>query len=378
MLLAILSALEAAAGVHAVSRMVATAGGAPLASAAAPAPGTIAAIVPTLDEERRVGRALAALAACGAEVGEILVVDGGSSDRTRDVVDAAARLDPRVRLLAAPRSPPGWNGKAWNLQVGLHATSAPWIATVDADVRVGPALLGDAVARAQTDGLTALSVATRQELPDAATALLHPALLATLVYRAGLPNVATGDPAKVQANGQVMVARRSALLASAAFHAARASRCEDVTTARVLAAAGGRVGFYEGDAVVRMHESWRECAVGWPRSLTLRDGFVPPARLALALGELLFAQALPLPTLILLLALGERVPFGRAATAVAVALTLTRIGVLAGTRRAYVRPPFAYWLSPLADLPAVALLIRSALRRRHVWRGRLLVTESAG
>ena len=102
---------------------------------------------------------------------------------------------------------------------------------------------------------------------------------------------------------------------------------------------------------------------------------MPPARLALALAELLFAQALPLPTLIALLVLGERVPFARAATAVAFALVAMRLGVLAGTRRAYVRAPLAYWLSPLADLPAVALLIASALRRRHVWRGRMLVAE---
>jgi dolichol-phosphate mannosyltransferase len=125
-----------------------------------------------------------------------------------------------------------------------------------------------------------------------------------------------------------------------------------------------------------MHDSWRDCAANWPRSLTLRDWFVPPARLALALAELLLAQALPLPTLIVLLALGERVPFGRAATALAFALVMMRLGVLAGTRRAFVRPPLAYWLSPLADLPAVALLVASALRRTHVWRGRTLVAEN--
>jgi dolichol-phosphate mannosyltransferase len=108
----------------------------------------------------------------------------------------------------------------------------------------------------------------------------------------------------------------------------------------------------------------------------LRDRFIGPARLALALAELLFAQALPLPTLIVLLALGERVPFARIAVAVCVALVMMRFGVLAGTRRAYVRPSFAYWLSPLADLPAVTLLIASALRRTHVWRGRVLVADT--
>jgi dolichol-phosphate mannosyltransferase len=377
MLLFFAALLEALAGARAAWRMLATAGGVALAPAPPQPPGTLAAIVPVLDEEARVGASLAALACCGPELVEILVVDGGSADGTRGVVAAAAARDRRVRFIAAPPVPPGWNGKAWNLEVGLQATRTPWIATVDADVRAGPTVLGDAVARAQRDGLVALSVATRQELAGAGAALLHPALLTTLVYRAGLPNVATGDPARVLANGQLFVARRDALAGADVFRAARASRCEDVTVARVLASAGGRVGFYEGDAVVRMHASWRDCAANWPRSLTLRDAFVSPARLGLALTELLLAQALPLPTLLVLVALGGRVPYGPAATALALALVAMRIGVLAGTRRAYVRPPPSYWLSPLADLPAVALLVRSALRRRHVWRGRVLARENA-
>jgi dolichol-phosphate mannosyltransferase len=367
--------LEALAGIRAAFRMLATSGGAPLTTAPAPAQGSVAVIMPVLNEEARVAASLGALARCGSEVAEIIVVDGGSTDATQGVVADAAVRDVRVRFLDASPTPSGWNGKAWNLETGLRATTAPWLATVDADVRVGPALLGDAVARAEADGLAALSVATRQELPDTISALLHPAFLTTLVYRAGLPNVATSDPARVQANGQVFVGRRDALVRSDVFRAARASRCEDVTIARVLASNGEHVGFFEGDAVVRMHDSWRDCATNWPRSLTLRDRFVAPGRLALALADLFFAQALPLPTLIVLLALGDRVPFARVATGIAFALVLMRLGVLAGTRRAYVRPSFAYWLSPLADLAAVALLIRSALQRSHVWRGRVLVAE---
>jgi dolichol-phosphate mannosyltransferase len=378
--------LEVVAGVRALLRMLASAGGAPLrnASPASPDPASaepVAAIVPVLNEAARAGATLAALSACGPELAEIVVVDGGSTDGTRAVVDAAARGDRRVRFVDASPVAAGWNGKAWNLETGVRATSAPWVATIDADVRIGATVLADAVVRARADGLAALSVATRQELAGGASALLHPAFLTTLVYRAGLPNVATRDPARVQANGQVFVARRDVLVRTGALRAARASRCEDVTVARVLAAAGERVGFYEGDAVVRMYDSWRECAANWPRSLTLRDTFVSPARLALALAELLFAQALPLPTLIALVLLRDRLPSlvgdsaARAATAAAFALVAMRIGVLAGTRRAYVRPSPLYWLSPLADLPAVALLIASALRRKHVWRGRALVAE---
>lgn len=378
MVLVVLLALEVVAVLRAVGRMIATAGGAALGpSAAASAAGSLAVILPVYNEEARVGAALAAVSASGPALGEIAVVDGGSTDGTATVVAAAARRDPRIRLVAAGPPPAGWNGKAWNLERGLAATGAPWVATIDADVRIGPGTLDAAVARAERDDLVALSVATRQDLADTASAILHPALLTTLVYRAGLPNVATGDPRRVTANGQVFVARRTALMATGAFREARASRCEDVTAARVLAAAGGRIGFYEGDAVVRMYDSWRDCAANWPRSLTLRDRFVGPARFWTALAELALAQALPLPTLVLLLALGSAAPLRSITIPIAFALVMVRLGVLAGTHRAYVRPPLAYWLSPLADVVAVGLLARSALRRRHVWRGRTLVEESA-
>ena len=50
-----------------------------------------------------------------------------------------------------------------------------------------------------------------------------------------------------------------------------------------------------------------------------------------------------------------------------------RFGVLFGTMRAYRRRPWTYWFSQLCDLPVAVQLARSALRRRHIWRGRVLV-----
>jgi hypothetical protein len=80
-----------------------------------------------------------------------------------------------------------------------------------------------------------------------------------------------------------------------------------------------------------------------------------------------------LALLCLLVLIGHATPQRALAFDVNAVLLLMRIGVLAGTRRAYRNPQWSYWLSLFADLPVAAALITSALRRRHTWRGRALV-----
>jgi dolichol-phosphate mannosyltransferase len=179
----------------------------------------------------------------------------------------------------------------------------------------------------------------------------------------------------VQASGQCFLATRTLLCAHGAFANVRASRCEDVTLARSLVAAGTPVGFYEaGDLVsVQMYADARETWRNWPRSLTLRDRFAPFGGWA-GLTEVALVQAAPLP-----LVLGLALAHGTAALTFAVAamLVCVRAGVLCGAARAYVQRSWCYWLSPLADVPVTVALFASALRRRHTWRGReLLLAET--
>jgi dolichol-phosphate mannosyltransferase len=339
----------------------------------APPNGAITIIVPVLDEAERIAPCMRGLLLAGPEVGEILVVDGGSHDGTPARVAELAAGDPRVRVLDASPVAGGWNGKAWGLDVGLRASDARarWIAGVDADVRPAAGLFAALVAHAERRHVEVLSVATRQELAGPLMAIVHPAMLATLIYRFGIPGAETTRVAEVQASGQCFLASRAVLLACGAFGNVRDSRCEDVTLARALAAAGTAVGFYEaGDLVrARMYGSAAETWHNWPRSLTLRDRFAPLGGW-FGLTEVLLVQALPLP-----LAAGLALAHATSSLtfAVAFALVLVRAGVLFGAARAYVARPWTYWLSPLADVPVALALFASAVRRRHVWRGRELV-----
>lgn len=372
----VLTTIQIVLASRVLARLIRTANGVQIREAPAMpvACGRISVLVPVLDEEARLEPCLAGLTAQGDEVAEILVIDGGSADGTRDVVRRFAERDLRVRLIEADAAPDGVNGKAWQLQSGLECSSPAscWILTIDADVRPAPPLARSMLAHAAQQGIPALSVATQQDLSGAAEAVIHPALLTTLVYRLGIPGSATCDVSKIQANGQCFLVRKGALLSVGGFTAVSDSVCEDVTLARALAATGHSVGFYEaGDLVsVEMYGSAGEAWSGWSRSLPMRDRFTAQSSLV-GLAEVLLVQALPLPRWLAAHRTGARFNLALQLNA---ALLMMRLGVLAGTSRAYRNRPATYWLSPVMDMPVALRLIASATRRQHVWRGRTLTT----
>jgi len=333
----------------------------------------VSVIVPVLNERERLLPCLEGLISQGAEVAEIVVVDGGSDDGTQQLVCAYAQRDPRVRLVDASPIPLTWNGKAWGLQVGLCAASpeSDWFLTVDADVRPSTLLTIALLGQAKRARLSALSVAILQEIEGIGEGLVHPSLLTTLVYRFGMPGKIIPRVSEVQANGQCFLFRRDALEACGGFDGTCHSVCEDITIARTLVAAGYPIGFYEaGDLVsVRMYANWRDIWRNWTRSLPMHDRFSGINTLFGWL-EVALVQGLPLPLMLFLLTARIRHSWLMMLNSILLAM---RIGVLFGTARAYQRRPWSYWLSPLCDLPVAVKLARSAVQRRHVWRGRVLI-----
>jgi glycosyltransferase involved in cell wall biosynthesis len=83
----------------------------------------LTAIVPTLNEERNIAACLATLGFAD----EILVVDSGSTDRTREIAAAV----PRVRVLEHE-----YLGNGPQCNWAMERASHPWVLIVDADERV--------------------------------------------------------------------------------------------------------------------------------------------------------------------------------------------------------------------------------------------------
>jgi len=316
---------------------------------------TVSVVIPARNEALRIGPALAALAA-DPQVDEVVVVDDQSSDATADVAGAAGAM-----VVAGHPLPAGWVGKPWALQQGAEAATGTWLVTVDADVEPRPGFVAALVAALEREGLDHLSAGGRFVCATPGSRLLHPAMLATLVYRFGPPGAGLRPrPDRLQANGQCTVTRRAALLAAGGWYPVAGHLTDDVALARHLSRHGWRVGFADGTRLfdVRMHDDaagvWRD----WGRSLPMPDVTRWPWQVA-DLAVVWVAQALPLPRLL-----------GRRGDRLDVALLAARFGLLVATASAYRRRGLAWWLSPLADLAVAARLTAGALRPGRTWRGR--------
>lgn len=329
---------------------------------------SVSAIVPARNEAHRIGRCLEGLRAQGAPLAEVIVVDGGSTDGTAEVVEDAASSDRRVRRIDEPPKSHGVVGRPWAIAAGCAAARGDWLLVVDADTIPRPGMVAGAVAAARTHALDAVSFAPRIIAPGAGARWLQPAFLTTLVYRFGPPGVGTPDAARAMANGQCMLIRRAALERIGGYAAVARSYCDDVHIVRQLAASGARVDFLDGVRLldVEMYRTGRETWRAWPPSLNLRDATSTGWRWLDAL-VLILAQALPVP---MLLAIGM-LPGGatRALVAVNVALLAVRLLISFATAHSFARRGFPYWLSPLADPAAVLRVVAAMLRRPTEWRG---------
>src|SRR4051794_30953654 len=352
-----LSCAQAAAGALVVARLARGRSRRPPAVAGAPAPGaTISVVVPARDEADRIGPWLDGLLA-DPDLLEVLVVGARSSDAT-----AAIARERGARVVAGSDPPPGWAGKTWALQQGIEAARGDWLLHVDADARPAPGLARGlvAAARANGDDLLSAGVAFRcRTVPDR---ILHPAFLATIVYRFGPLDVPgrRARPSRTLLNGQCVLARREPLLAAGGYGRVRGNMTEDAALARSLAADGWAVGFVavgdlcEVEGYDHARDTWR----GWGRSIAIPDA-TPAGWQALDLATVWLVLALPV----------VRALAGRP-TRVDLALLALRAAMTPALVRGYRPRGIAQYLSPLADPLVAVRLTQAALRPERTWRGR--------
>ena len=140
----------------------------------------ISVVIPTLDAEAHLPAAFLSIsmAAIHGLVGEVIVSDGGSSDRTLDIAEAAG-----AKVVKAPQ------GRGQQLRAGAGAARKPWLLFLHADTCLDQGWEDDAKAFMASNGDRA--AAFRFKLADTGAG---PRLLEALVaLRCGLFRLPYGD-----------------------------------------------------------------------------------------------------------------------------------------------------------------------------------------
>jgi glycosyltransferase involved in cell wall biosynthesis len=330
----------------------------------------VSVIVPARNEETILRTCLESLMAQTGLTFEVIVVDDGSTDRTREI----AQSFPGVRVVDPGPLPQGWSGKSNALVAGASEARGEWLLFTDADTVHHAGSLARSIAEALQQKAALLSYSPEQEVHGLWEKAAMPVIFAELASTYRPSEVSNPASAAAAANGQYILVSRDAYDSVGGHAAVATSLIEDVALARAVKASGRRVFFrYAGDAVrTRMYRSFAQLKEGWTKNLALL--FRSPVRLAV-LRLLEFVLVVGSGGV----AIGAGL-HGKWVSAAAAAIVSVVLYVIFLRRISKAHFPWDANLLALAGLPLFAYLLlrsRNAYKSGNVsWKGRRYLGSS--
>ncbi len=236
----------------------------------------VSVIIPARNEEASLGACLESIVTQEGVSHEIIVVDDGSTDRTR----AIAASFPQVRIAEPLPMPADGCGKSYACAAGAGVARGEWLLFTDADTVHRPGSLRRALEEARAHHADLLSYSPEQEVHGLLQAMVMPVIFAELARTYRPKDVCNPAHPAAAANGQYLLVRREAYDAVGGHLAIADILLEDVALARAVKRSGGRLRFrYGGDAVrTRMYRDFASLREGWTKNLAAL--FPHPGRLA--------------------------------------------------------------------------------------------------
>lgn len=239
----------------------------------------VSAIIPARNEEASIARAVESVAA-QSEVGEVIVVDDESTDRTAAILAELAARIPKLRVLNAGPLPPGWTGKNHALALGAAAAQGDWLLFTDADTFHYPGSTARALSDATDRNVVLVSYSPEQEMETFWEGALIPIVYCHLAEDFSYSRVNDPQSPVAAANGQFLLILRDVYRAIGGYESIAGELLDDVVLARRAKQAGYGIYFTSPIGVVRtrMYRSFPAMWQGWTKNLYLLIG-ASPARL---------------------------------------------------------------------------------------------------
>src|SRR5437660_4558332 len=196
---------------------------------------------------------------------EIIVVDGGSTDGTRDQIQ---QFDHDMTLVDEEPLPVGWVGKNWACHLGYKKSRGELLLFTDGDSVHATDSLARSVNYLQSENADLVTLAPGTILRSFWERLLQPPIFLLIMILVGGKLVNDDNRQNAIGNGQYMLFRREAYDKIGGHYAVRDKIIEDYSLGRLLKRAGMRLRFVTAsDALgVRMYASLGEIWRGWRKN----------------------------------------------------------------------------------------------------------------
>src|SRR2546427_8226455 len=207
---------------------------------------TISVIVPARDEEASLGACLESLVAQTGVSFEIIVVDDGSTDRTREIAQSFSG----VCVVDAGPLPRGWTGKNNAMATGAKHARGEWLLFTDADTLHSLTSLARGLTEAELRQAQLLSYSPEQEVHGFWQQAVMPVIFAELATTYRPSEVSDPNSPAAAANGQYLLIARETYDFIGGHAAVGGSMLEDVALARAVKSSGRKIFFrYSGGAL---------------------------------------------------------------------------------------------------------------------------------
>jgi hopene-associated glycosyltransferase HpnB len=198
---------------------------------------SVTAVVPARNEAAVLGATLPSLLAQeypGAF--GVVLVDDESSDGTAEITaQIAAECGGRLLVVHGNAPPPGWAGKVWAMNQGLHAAGdASYLLFTDADIAYQPGTVAALVRAAQADDRGLVSQMALLRADTGWERLIVPAFVYFFAQLYPFRRVNRPGARTAAAAGGCLLVRRTALEAAGGLERIRGARIDDVALGRLL------------------------------------------------------------------------------------------------------------------------------------------------
>lgn len=228
----------------------------------------VTAIIPARNEEAAIARAVESVAT-QPEIGEVIVVNDQSTDRTGEILADLATRIPKLRVLETGPLPAGWTGKNYAVSTGAAAAKGDWLLFTDADTFHLAGSTAHALRDAKEHDAALVSYSPEQEMETFWERALIPFVFWRLSSRYQFNRINDPRTSDAAANGQFVLIRADAYRDAGGHSAVAGEVVEDVALARRVKSSGHGIYFAPGLGIIRtrMYRTFGSMWQGWTKNL---------------------------------------------------------------------------------------------------------------